>query len=223
MCGSHLVVTVVTVVTAVAASSLTLGCGSAAPAVTLAAPWPSSPPSYPSATARWTREVKVYDGIDHVFSVRATAKSAEWRAAYVAERARRQKLGTEAEATLRQEEQAAAEAGWEFQVLLATHDARWNDLAKGDGSIWRVALVGDDGREVLPSEVRADRRPDDEVGAWFPGMKPFFKAYVVNFPKAHADGTPIAGPQSQRLALRLGSGLGSAELEWRAAANAKSE
>jgi hypothetical protein len=193
-------------------------CASAAEPVRFDAAWPDQPPGYGAATSRWTRSAKVYDGVDHVFTVQATAKSPQWRAAYVAERARRLKMTAEERSALAGTEKAAAAESWEFEVLFTTHKSEWNDLAKGPSSMWRVALVAADGREVLPTKIVADRRNRDEIASWFPNFESYTRAYVVTFPAAGADGVPLAGDGATSLTLRFGSAIGAAELVWSAAA-----
>jgi hypothetical protein len=194
--------------------ALLVACASAAPAVHFSSAWPDKPAGYGEATRRWSREASTYDGVDHVITVRATAKSPEWRAAYVEERTRRLGLTAEERAGLEETEKTAADASWEFELLIATHKNDWNDFNKWPKSMWRVALVGDDGQEVLPVKIELDRRVRDEIASWFPGYEPFYKAYTVSFPRAGADGKPLVGDGGKRLTLRVSSAIGAVELVW---------
>lgn len=181
------------------------------PRVVLDVGWPQTAPAYDDAHDRWTRRGGHSADWVRVFDAAATLKSPEWRAAFVRERARRQKLGAEAEAALAAEERAAAEKEWEVELVIATAKPEWNDLHKGAQSMWRLALATADGREVLPVEVREDRRRREEIAAYFPDAKPFYSAYVVKFPRATPDGRPLDG---KRLTLKIGSALGATELVW---------
>jgi hypothetical protein len=96
---------------------------------------------------------------------------------------------------------------------MATARPEWNDLRKGAQSMWRLALATDDGREVLPIEVREDRRRREEIAAYYRDARPFYSTYVVRFPRATPDGRPVAG---KRLTLKIGSALGATELSWSA-------
>jgi hypothetical protein len=191
--------------------ALLAACASTPPSVVLDAGWPQTALDYDTAHERWTRRGGHTADFVRIVDAAATLKAPEWRAAYVRERARRQRLGAEAEAALAAEERAAAESSWEVQLVVATAKPDWNDLRKGAQSMWRLALATDDGREVLPTEVREDRRRREEIAAYFPDAKPFYSSYVVKFPKASADGRPVGG---KGLTLKMGSALGAVELTW---------
>lgn len=190
---------------------LLTACASTPPSVALDTGWPQTAPAYGAAHDRWTRRGSHSAQWSRIIHAAATLKSPEWRAAYVRERARRQRLGPEAEAALLTEERAAAEATWEVELVVATAKPDWNDLRKGPQSMWRLALAAEDGREVLPTEVREDRRRREEIAAYFPDAKHFYSAYVVKFPKTSTDGRPLAG---KKLTLKIGGALGAVELVW---------
>jgi hypothetical protein len=196
--------------------ALVAGCAGGSPTVNLSTSWPDPAASYEEAHARWTRKNVIHQGLDHVMTVAATALSADFRAAYVAERARRLSLSTaEREGMIAAEKTADGETV-EFEVLLATNRADWNDLAKYPRSMWRVALVGDDGRVVLPTKIVPDKRVRAEVAEWFPDLGPFYKPYVVTFPRVAADGKPILGDGSKRMVLEMASAVGKTQLVWSA-------
>jgi hypothetical protein len=186
-------------------------CGGAPPRVTLVDAWPSTPPSYDDAHRRWTRRAGHSADFTRVIDAAATLASTEWRAAYARERARRLRLPPDEEARLVAAEQAAAAESWELELIVATARPEWNDLQKGQASMWRLALVGDDGREVAPLSVAEDRRPRAAIAEYFPDLRPFYRAYVVRFPKTTADGLPLAG---QRLALKVTGTLAALEMVW---------
>lgn len=196
---------------ALAALLLASCASSPPPRVAVDAGWPQTAPAYDHAHDRWTRRGGHSAEWLRIFDAAATLKSPEWRAAYVRERARREKLGADAEAALAAEQRAEAEKAWEVELVMATAKPEWNDLRKGAQSMWRVALATDDGREVLPVEVREDRRRREVIAAYFPDAKAFYSAYVLKFPKATPDGRPVGG---KRLTLKLGSALGATELVW---------
>jgi hypothetical protein len=105
---------------------------------------------------------------------------------------------------------------WEVELVVATARIEWNDFGKGPRSMWRLTLVGDDGREVLPISVKLDRRSREELGVYYPAMKPFYKAYVVRFPRVATDGKPLVRDGSPKIQLKIGSGMGGILLEWSA-------
>ena len=193
---------------------LAAACASSGGPVDLSGAWPESPGDYQAAHARWTRKQSIHNGLDHVMTVAATALAPDFRAAYAAERARRLDMSAEERDALIAAEKTAAADTIEFEVLLATNRADWNDLGKFPRSMWRVALVGDDGREVLPTKIVADRRVRAEIEQWFPDLGAFYKPYVVTFPRVAADGKPILSEGSKRMVLELGSAVGKTRLVW---------
>lgn len=198
---------------ACSAAATLVACG-AATRVSLDDTWPETYPSYGAAHERWTRHDRLLNGLDFVVDVYATLKAPEFRAAYVKKRGDRMLLPAgERNATL-QAERAAASEVWELELLVATGRTEWNDLQKGAKSMWRLALVGDDGREVLATAIKPDRRTGEELGVYYRHMSPFYRAYVVTFPKLAPDGKPLVSNDSPRLALKMGSGLGGLELVW---------
>jgi hypothetical protein len=192
-------------------ASLALACSAPAPqAVKLSDSWPSSTRSYGETTRDWTRHGKAWQGFAPIIEVHATFASPEWRAAYVAERARRERLSGDAHAALLAAEQQAAGDYYDVQLIVATHDERENDLAKGSRSIWRVALVDDQGNQVTPISIKRDRRPDETIRAYFPAMHELADAYIARFPKDVA----VLRNGATRFALRVSSARGSVELVW---------
>jgi hypothetical protein len=205
-----------------AAAALAGACASATAPVPLSATWPERVAgAYDDVYQRWTRRGEDRAELVQTVTVSATLQSAEFRAAYVHERARRLQLPPDEEQRLADAERHALAEGWEVELLVATAKPDWNDLRKhdkpkdGKGSMWRLALVGDGGREVEPLSVKEDRRHRDDVGAYFPDLQPFFQAYVVRFPRTTADGRALVG-DGGRLALKVGGALGQVELVWSA-------
>jgi hypothetical protein len=195
--------------------AVVVACG-AQPSVRATEPWPEAAGAYREAYDRHTRHASARNGYDTVLDAFATLKASAWRAAYVAELARRTKLsGSERDALATQEKDADSQA-WEIELLCATWRPAWNDFAKESRSMWRVVLVGDDGREVTPIKVERDRRQRGVIESYFFGAGPFHKAYVLTFPKTAADGQPLVAPDGpSRLALRIGGALGQLEMEWK--------
>lgn len=184
------------------------------PRVSLDDVWPAAPLPYEDAYRRATRTGSVTSGLDSVMTVAATLLTPEWRAAFVDEHTRRALLSAADSTLLRNAEELAASESWEVEFVVATTRTAWNDFAKRDRSMWRMTLVGDDGREVRPVTVVADTRAREEVRAYFPRMGYFTRAYRVRFPRNGDDGRPLVTESSDRLALKVGSGLGGVELIW---------
>lgn len=194
-----------------------LGCGGAS-AVPLTAAWPTAASDYDSAYSRWTRRGRDYHELLQTIAISVTLQGAEFQAAYVHERARRLGLPAAQEAELAAAAQVAGEEVWEIELLMATAKPEWNDLRKWQkkDSMWRLALVGDDGREVEPLSVREDKRRREDVEAYFGDLEAFYHPYIVKFPKLAADGQPLlgAGAGPKKLTFKVGSSVGKVELDW---------
>ncbi len=189
-------------------------CATAPASVKLGAAWPEKPLDYAAAHARWTRHAQDSADMVQVIDASATLAAPEWRAAYAAERARRTDLPSGDADALVAAERADAETTWEIELVVATAKPAWNDFHKTAKTMWRVALVGDDGREVLPESVREDKRPRAVLEQYFPDMTPFHHAYVLRFPRNAADGRPLVAGDASRLVLKIGSALVKIEMSW---------
>jgi hypothetical protein len=186
-------------------------CSAAAPRpVTLTEQWPESPRAYGEANRDWTRSADLHGGFDKLLEVAATFKSPEWRAAYVAERAKRERLPAEGHAELLASEQQEATDYYDVQLIVATYDERENDLQKGKRSVWRLALIDDQGRQVTPISIKRDRRPAEIVRAYFPAMNALAQAYIARFPKDAA----LLREGASKFTLRMSSARGAVELVW---------
>jgi hypothetical protein len=199
---------------ALATAVILTACAATPPHVNLGAGWPQAAPDYRTAHQRWTRRGGYSDEFARVIEAAATLKSPEWRAAYARERARRQRMGPEAEAELVATERAEAEAHIDIELIVATSRMEWNDFRKGKESMWRLALVGANGVEVPAASVKEDRRPRGEIASYFPDLAHFYLAYAVRFPRVTADGRPVLDATTRRLTLKVGSAVGAVELTW---------
>lgn len=193
-------------------AALLVACGSTPGPVALGGGWPERAPSYETAHERWTRHAEARRDLAKVLDVFATLKSAEWRAARVAYTAERLKMSDVARAALEAEERAAAEAHWEVELIIAT-SREWADFASGARSMWRVALEGPDGREVVATSIQEDKRPRSELEIHYPDMTLFHRAWVAKFPKTHPDGTPVLG-DGKSLKLKIASAQTAVEMVW---------
>lgn len=179
--------------------------------ITLTDSWPTRTRDYDDVVRDWTRTGSLMRDFETVITVDATFESPEWRAAYVAERTRREKLpASDTAALLSAQKQANAES-YAFELLVSTHDPRWNDLQKGERSMWRLALMNDRGQQVTPTSIKREQRPDAVVRAWFPRMGDFSEAYAVRFPRS----VDLLGDGARALILRVSSASGAVQLSWR--------
>ena len=197
---------------------LVAGCAGTAPPVKLTDQWPArtSADDYEDIHARWTRHGRDHqdpDGkieIAETIDVYATFKSAEWRAAYIAHRADMHDLPrSEVDALTRQNQEDMAEH-YEVQLLVSTWDRRANDLNKGKRSTWRVALVDDEGHEIVADEIKRDRRPASEIKADYPDLGGFHTAYVARFPHT----VDLFRDGARKFSLKVTSSQGGVTMTW---------
>ena len=196
---------------AIVALGVAIGCASAPPPVRLVDDWPDRPRGYDAVVVDWTRSALLRADYQQVCEVVATLKSPEWRSARATQDADARGLVGEARAQRLAQARADATAGpYEIELLVTTWDRRENDLDRGARSVWRVALIDDQGQEIAPVEIVRDRRPAFIVRAEFPGLGEFATAYVARFPRTAA----LFRAGATQVRLRLSSARGGLELRW---------
>lgn len=192
------------------ASLLTTACGSNIPHVDLNEVWPARPADFSDATERWTRTGRMMSGYDLVLRVHATFKSPEWRAAYVAERTKRQKLRTKDRHALIAKHKTAAAKYFEVELLVSTYAYNENDLTRGKNSMWSIWLIDGNGNQVVPESIKKDKRPRGVLREYFPRLGDFDVPYIVRFPRTVA----VLKPGSGQFSLRMSSAYGALEMVW---------
>lgn len=187
-------------------------CAVSYPAVRLTEDWPAAPRDYDAVVHDWTRKAQLHASYQEVCELVATFKSAEWRAAYARHDADlRGLVGAGREQRIAQA-RAEVAGPYELEVMVTTWDRRENDLDRGKKSVWRVALIDENGQEIEPLEIVRDRRPAFVVRAEFPALGEFATPYIARFPRT----TPLFGPEAKRVRLRMTSTRGSLEVDWNA-------
>lgn len=189
------------------------GCGGAPRPVVLDGAWPAAPGAYAAVVRDWTRHGQLDRDYQQVISVEATFKSPAWRAAYVARDAKARGLDAGATQQLLAEHRAVAAKSYEIELVVTTWDRRENELARPD-PVWRVTLIDDQGRSLLPARIVRDKRPKHILRGEFPTIGDFAEAYVAAF-DIPAD-RPVLAPGVKHVRLRLASERGSVELSWAA-------
>jgi hypothetical protein len=182
------------------------------PSVRLSEDWPASPRDYEAVVHDWTRKAQLHANYQEVCELVATLKSAEWRAAFASRDADARGLAGAAREQRIAQSRAEVAGPYEVEVMLTTWDRRENDLDRGKRSVWRIVLIDETGREIEPIEIARDRRPAFVVRAEFPSLGEFATPYVVRFPRT----TPIFGPTSKQVRLRMSSTRGGLEVDWTA-------
>lgn len=191
---------------------LCASCGASYPPVRLTEDWPSTIQDYGDVVQRWTRRAELRADYQEVCELVATLKSPEWRASHAVHDAEIRGLTGEARDQYLAQARAEVAGPFELEVMLTTWDRRENDLDRGKKSVWRIALITEDGQEIEPLEIVKDRRPVFVVRAEFPALGEFATPYIARFPRT----TPILGPAAKQVRLRMSSPRGGLEVVWRA-------
>lgn len=184
--------------------------GSAPRPVVFSNEWPSRVEHFDEVTDAWTRTAKMRNGYEETLTVQATFKTSEWRAARVARDVKYAKMSDAAATDLVAKEQAALADHYEVELLVTTWERRENDLDRGERSVWRVALVDEDGTELAPIEIVRDKRPREILLSDFPEFGDFAVAYIAKFPKT----VDLFRAGAKRVKLHMWSPQGGVETEW---------
>ena len=171
---------------------------------------PKKPGEYEQVHDEWTRRAVIQAFDQQVLEVFATFKSPAWRAAYVAQNAKIQKLSAEGQKALTTKQTEAAAETHELHLLVTTWDSDENDLHKGEKSVWTLALRDDQGSLIEPASIERDKRPLQVIRAEYPNMGDFATAYVVRFPPT----LEILRQGAKQFSLTMASPRGSVELVW---------
>ena len=189
---------------------LLAACGAADPRVRLTGEWPPRAGDYLTVTQEWTRSATLRGSYQEVMELAATLKSPEWHYAHAEKDAKNRGLEGEAKAQRIAQAQAEAAGPFEFEMMITTWDRRENDLEKGKKSVWRVVLLGPDGKEIEPLEIVKDKRPAFVVRAEFPALGDFAVPYIVRFPRE----ANVLGPGVRQVRLRISGERGGLEVKW---------
>ena len=164
---------------------------------------------YAAVLSRWTRRAEIYEGFDSLVFFAATFLSMEFRQAKVMRQAAFQTMPEIEAQALLAVERASHSQFHEFVLGVHANEQRFDDFAR-DESIWRVALVSEQG-EALPASIDRLRRSDPNRRALYPFLEQFWTGYVLRFPRVFANGTPVL-PEEGRFTLRFSSTVGKADL-----------
>jgi hypothetical protein len=190
----------------------TLACTGSHSSIHYSNDWPSGESDYEDVTAAWTRRdvlrAPMAQQKTQLIELYATFLSPEWRHAYVRQQARLRRLNKQARAALEAEQRKADSEFYEVQLVVTTYHHSHNDLHRGENSMWKVALIDQDGKEIPAARVEKDRRPRQQIAAEFPKFGDFAAGYRAYFPK---DSDLLAG---SHFAMRVSSSLGAVEVFW---------
>jgi len=160
--------------------------------------------------------VVTFPEFENHLNVSATYLSWDFRWAYAARYAHDAHLGEVERAHLLSGSLETAHREHEFYVALYADEYRWGELGR-PYSAWRVTLVDDHGREVLPLRIEHPRRQSAADQMYFPYTTPWRQVFRLHFPReATAGGVTydVLGPGTRYFILRFGGPFGAAELKW---------
>jgi hypothetical protein len=162
---------------------------------------------------RWSRGLKVFQGLESRLYVNATYKTAEFRQAYTERYSRSYELGPDRTKALMEREAEQAEAFNEFFFTAFTPDDTLNDFDRKD-SVWLLYIEDSAGNRARPISVTAIDSSEPVMREFFPYFDLWSKAYLVKFPKYAESGGEI-NPEKGPVKLIVTGVMGKGELEWR--------
>lgn len=167
---------------------------------------PLSADDYEDVLARWSREEKVFQGLQSILFARATMLAPEMKQALAAKYPEASTAGDPDYVKV-----VTSDEGWQFFFAPSVSSAKWNDFHR-DNSIWTISLRVDDAEPVAP--VIDKVRIDANLKIIYPYLNPYSNGYTLVFPTTREDGTPTIPDSSQKVVLRVASALGASEMTW---------
>jgi hypothetical protein len=170
--------------------------------------------TYREAFNLWSREGRIYDGLDVRLIAAATYMSPKFRKAFADEYARIYRL-PEPEKNKLIADQKNAGAGYEDFIFAAyVPEKEWDDFYKKN-SIWKMYLSRDDIEQVKPIEIRKLDKRDAKTGYFYSYLTPWKSIYRLRFPKLISDkGGDVQQHKTGSFKLVMTSVLGSTEMIW---------
>jgi hypothetical protein len=179
---------------------------------------PAEPPKaeqYVDLLKSWTRHGNLIEDFDTAMYVDATFHSAEFQEVYADEWAKVYRLDPPEATRVRSQLIAAIAESYEFFAETSTHKYELNDLASAK-TVWRISLRDDAGHEVLPSEIKLAREQPELIQKFYPYATIFSRGWRIRFPNRLGDKTtPLVGPDTKALTLRIAGPQGSVDLVWK--------
>ena len=80
--------------------------------------------------------------------------------------------------------------------------------------MWRIALVDDKGNQETTRDVKASGTRRELEAVFYPYITIFSRGWRLRFPRNRADGTPMVGPDTRSLTLRIAGPQGVVDLTW---------
>jgi hypothetical protein len=195
--------------------ALLAGCGGARSyIVSLESPAVAPPAGdYVDELKKWTRSGHLRNDFDEALTVDATFRSPEFRAAYSEKWVKTYRMGPDDAARTRERLRSEGGDTWEFHIESSAHRWEINDFSSKK-SVWRVALVDDQGREVTAKSIIVTTAHRELEMEFYPYANIFSRGWTLRFPKTLVDGSPLVGPNTRTLTLRIAGPMGAIDLVW---------
>lgn len=173
------------------------------------------PSDYRDIFECWSREIRILpvDGVENVLTARATYLSYEFRSAYVVRVASDLRYTPAEKQQLLARELDAEKGKHEFFVSLMSGLDNCDELDTDEGP-WRIRLVDDRGRGVVPEAVVEVRKPTAAEIKYFDFDPVQRKAYRLSFPVLADDGQPIISSRTRSFSLTFSSAFSQGDMEW---------
>lgn len=184
-------------------------------------PTPFFTKAYKPVCEAWSRDARIYRGLEVELIATATYKSEEYRRAYTDEYAEAYQLTDEQKEDLLRDQLDSLTRGYEFIMASFVSLEQWDDFHRAD-SMWKIYFENDQGDRVVPVEIRQFkrqgkvRRRDSVKSHFLPYDTPWKSVYTIRFPH-NVPGTnrPVVSDETKSFKLIITSVLGTAEMEWK--------
>ena len=161
----------------------------------------------------WTREARIYRGLDLEMLVAATYKSVQFRRAYAEEYARIYHLGTQETLKAARDQQQPGPESIDFLIAVYVPDKKQADFSRSD-SIWQIYLAQNNAKRLKPYEIRKVKKIDARLRHFFPYITPWKSVYRVRFLAEENKTMAAKDGQSAPTTLVITGVRGSASLHW---------
>lgn len=170
---------------------------------------------YLQALKEWTREGRIYDGLDVKLIASSTFKSSQFRRAFATEYARLYHLDDSEKNDRLRDQRKAAEAYHDFMFAVYLPQKDWDDFSKKK-SMWKIYLTLNGVEQIKPLEIRKIKKKDGVLAYFYPYITVWKSLYRIRFPVSTPETDErIITPNTDSITLVVTSVLGSVEMKWR--------
>jgi hypothetical protein len=173
----------------------------------------SLPQAYETALEDWTREQRSWENMESRIHVRATLKTASFRAAYVVAYADLFDLDASARSELMSAEEAEGARDYVILVALYTPEPSWSRLSPQYG-VWEVRLQSESGRVERPRAVRNLNTNNPTWKRLLPKLSPHESLFALHFSRTNEEGLPLATP-GETVELVIAGAPAKVRLSWK--------